>query len=96
MWHLDTSGKQLKLAHDLGDLPIISIKSQTFLRPLLGIDFLSLPDADRVRDRIHRDLLKLSTNSKQIYADNSSHFVWIDRPEMTIDAIASLYLNLTR
>ena len=53
MWNLDASGRQLQAANNLGNLPIISIKSQTFLRPLLGIKFLSLSAADRVRDRIH-------------------------------------------
>ena len=89
MWNLDTSGRQLKVANNLG-IPIISIKSQTFLRPLLGIKFLSLPAADRVRDRIHLDLLKLSTNSEQILTNHSSHFVWIDQPELIINAVASL------
>ena len=89
MWNLDTSGRQLKVANNLG-IPIISIKSQTFLRPLLGLKFLSLPAADRVRDRIHLDLLKLSTNSEQILANHSSHFVWIDQPELIINAVASL------
>jgi pimeloyl-ACP methyl ester carboxylesterase len=96
MWGLDTSGRQLKLADNLGDLPIISIKSQTFLRPLLGLKFLSLSTADRVRDRIHHDLLKLSTNSVQILADRSSHFVWIDEPEIIINAVATLYGKLKR
>ena len=94
MWHLDTSGRQLKVADSLGDLLIISIKSQTFLRPLLGIKFLSLPTADRVRDRIHLDLLKLSTNVRQILANHSSHFVWIDEPEAIVDAVATLHRNL--
>ncbi len=88
MWSLDDSGKQLQVADNLGDLPIISIKSQTFLRPFLGIKFLSLPTADRVRDRIHIDLLKLSTNSQQLAAANSSHFVWIDEPELIVKAVA--------
>ena len=74
-----------KSADNLGDLPIISIKSQTFLRPLLGIELLSLPTADRVRDRIHIDLLKLSTNSQQLASTHySSHFVWIDEPELIV------------
>ena len=90
MWDLDTSGRQLQTAEYLQDLPIISIKSQTFLRPLLGIKFLSLPDADRVRDRIHLDLLKLSTNCQQILATRSSHFVWIDEPEIIINAVSRL------
>ena len=90
MWNLDTSGKQLTAADNLGDLPIISIKSQTFLRPLLGVKFLSLATADRVRDRIHLDLLKLSTRTQQVLADRSSHFVWIDEPELIINAVATL------
>jgi pimeloyl-ACP methyl ester carboxylesterase len=88
MWSLDNSGRQLQIADDLGDLPIISIKSQTFLRPFLGIKFLSLHTADRVRDRIHIDLLKLSTNTRQLAAANSSHFVWIDEPELIVQAVA--------
>jgi pimeloyl-ACP methyl ester carboxylesterase len=90
MWSLDTSGRQLKVANDLGDLLIVSIKSQTFLRPLLGIKFLSLPAADRVRAKIHLDLLKLSTNCQQIFADRSSHFVWIDRPDSIVNAVTIL------
>jgi pimeloyl-ACP methyl ester carboxylesterase len=90
MWSLDRSGRQLQSANDLGDLPLISIKSQTFLKPLFGIKFLSLPVTDRSRDQIHLDLLKLSTNSQQISADQSSHFVWIDEPELMIAAVAKL------
>jgi pimeloyl-ACP methyl ester carboxylesterase len=96
MWNLDASGSQLKAADNLGDLPIISIKSQTFLRPLFGIKLLSLPTADRVRDRIHLDLLQLSTDTQQILADRSSHFVWIDEPEIIINAVAILHDRLKR
>jgi pimeloyl-ACP methyl ester carboxylesterase len=90
MWYLDESGRQLKAAKNLGDLPIVSIKSQTFLRPLLGIKFFSLPAADRVRDRIHLELLKLSTKSQQMSANQSSHFVWIDQPDLIIKAVKTL------
>jgi pimeloyl-ACP methyl ester carboxylesterase len=96
MWGLDTSGRQLRAADNLGDLPIISIKSQTFLRPLLGLKLLSLSTADRVRDRIHLDLLKLSTDTQQVLADRSSHFVWIDEPDAIVNAVATLHANLNR
>jgi pimeloyl-ACP methyl ester carboxylesterase len=96
MWNLDTSGKQLKVANDLGNLSIVSIKSQTFLRPLFGIKLFSLPAADRVRDRIHLDLLKLSTNTTQILAARSSHFVWIDEPQTIVGAVASLERKIDR
>jgi pimeloyl-ACP methyl ester carboxylesterase len=90
MWWLDLSGQQLKAANNLDNLPIISIKSQTFLRPLFGLKFLSLTTADRVRDQIHLDLFKLSTNFQQISANQSSHFVWIDQPQAIVDAVATL------
>jgi pimeloyl-ACP methyl ester carboxylesterase len=90
MWGLDASARQLKVADNLGDLPMISIKSETFLRPLFGLNFLSLSAADWVRDRMHSDLLKLSTNSQQVSTTNSSHFVWIDEPHLIIDAVAKL------
>jgi pimeloyl-ACP methyl ester carboxylesterase len=90
MWWLDLSGQQLKAANNLGNLPIVSLKSQTFLRPLFGLKFLSLATADRVRDQIQLDLLKLSTNFQRILANHSSHFVWIDEPNLIIDAVATL------
>jgi pimeloyl-ACP methyl ester carboxylesterase len=93
MWNLDTSASQLQVADNLGDLPIISIKSQTFLQPLLGIKLLSLTAADRVRDRIHLDLLKLSSSCQQISASGSSHFVWIDRPDSIVAAVATLVIS---
>jgi pimeloyl-ACP methyl ester carboxylesterase len=94
MWGLDKSARQLKAASNLGDLPMISIKSDTFLRPLLGIQLLSLPAADRVRDRMHDDLLKLSTNCLQVFASSSSHFVWIDEPNLIVSAVRTLLSKL--
>jgi pimeloyl-ACP methyl ester carboxylesterase len=94
MWGLDTSAKQLKVADNLGDLPIISIKSETFLRPLLGLKLLSLPASDRVRDRMHNDLLNLSTNCLQVFASDSSHFVWIDEPNLIVNAVGTLLSKL--
>ena len=32
-------------------------------------------------------LISLSTNSKQIVAENSGHFIIIDRPDLVIEAI---------
>jgi pimeloyl-ACP methyl ester carboxylesterase len=96
MWNLDASGRQLTVANNLGDLPIVSIKSQTFLRPLFGVKLLSLPAADRVRERIHLALLKLSVNTTQVRADRSSHFVWIDEPEQIAAAVATLVAKIDR
>lgn len=37
--------------------------------------------------RLHSQLLSLSSDSKQIVAENSGHFVIIDRPEVVVDGI---------
>ena len=37
--------------------------------------------------KLQADLLSLSENSKQLVAENSSHFIIIDRPDVVIDAI---------
>lgn len=86
---LDTSARQLRVANDLGDLPVINIKAATFLRiPLPKICWGWFMDsADRARDQIHFDLAQVSTNSQQLLAPKSSHFVWIDRPDVMVVAV---------
>jgi pimeloyl-ACP methyl ester carboxylesterase len=89
---LNASGKQLRVANDLGDLPVINIKAATFLRiPLPAIlwSWLMNP-ADRARDQIHFALAKVSTNSQQLLAPNSSHFVWVDQPEIMVEAVEKM------
>lgn len=86
---LDTSGKQLRVANDLGGLPVINIKAATFLRLPLPAIFWSwlMNPADRARDQIHLALAKVSTNSQQLLAPNSSHFVWVDQPGIMVEAV---------
>jgi pimeloyl-ACP methyl ester carboxylesterase len=89
MIRLDTSGQQLRGANDLGDIPVVNIKAHTFLRmpgPHILWSWLTEP-ADRARDNIHLALAKISSNSQQIAADKSSHFVWVDEPETIVAAI---------
>jgi pimeloyl-ACP methyl ester carboxylesterase len=89
MSSLDTSGKQLRVANDLGSLPVTNIKAATFLRiplPAIFWGWLMNP-ADRARDQIHIALAQVSNNSQQLLAPQSSHFVWIDQPEVMLDAV---------
>jgi pimeloyl-ACP methyl ester carboxylesterase len=58
---LNRSGLQVKVADNLKDLPIISIKSQTFFKRSLFNFWLPLVTADKLRDKMHRDLSTLST-----------------------------------
>ena len=84
---LESSGHQLKVANDLKDLPIISIKSRSFFKPSLLTKLLPLKQIDLLRDKIHGNLSLLSSNYTEIPANNSSHFVWIDEPELIVKAI---------
>ena len=90
MWHLDSSGEYLKTANDLDRIPIINIKSQTFFKKSFFTWFLPLKAIDRLRNRIHENLSLLSTNYSQINASRSSHFVWIDEPELIVNAVVKM------
>ena len=87
LWHLATSGQQLKPVHDLGDLPLVSIKARGFFLPSPVMSLLPLAMMDRLRDGMHEHLLKLSSQSVQLQADQSDHFVWVEQPEVMIEAV---------
>lgn len=88
--NLDRSGQQLQVANNLGNLPVISIKSYTFFKPGFLSFLLPLKSIDKLRDIMHHHLSFISTNYTEIKASKSSHFVWIDQPEVVIEAIQKL------
>ncbi len=92
MSSLDISGRQLRVANDLGDLPVINIKAATFLGIPLPAIFWSwlMNSADRARDQIHLALNQVSGNSRQLLAPQSSHFVWVDQPEVMVAAVEEI------
>lgn len=46
--------------------------------------------ADKLRDKMHDKLLKLSTDCHQLPATKSGHFVWVDQPEVIVAAIQEI------
>lgn len=52
--------------------------------------------ADKLRDTMHDEILKLSTNCTQIQALKSSHFVWVDEPEIIVEAIQEVLHKLKK
>ena len=90
MWNLNLSAHQASKANNLGNIPIISIKAATFIRRTLWSFYMPLKTADRLREKMHAELLQLSTNSIQLQAKKSSHFVWVDEPEIIVSAIQQL------
>ena len=87
---LDKSGQQMQRADNLGNLPIVTVKAKSFFLPSFFTLLMPLKAANRLRDRMHDELAKLSTHHTQIKADQSGHFVWIDQPEMIVRAVQEL------
>jgi pimeloyl-ACP methyl ester carboxylesterase len=91
---MDRSGQQLQIVTSLGDLPIVSIKSQSFFRPALWTRLIPLGQVNQLRDRIHDQLLQLSTQTTLLAAEKSGHFVWTDQPEVMITAVKMILHRL--
>ncbi len=87
---LDASGRAVSAAADLGDLPIVSIKAHSFFLPSLFTRLIPLAAANRLRDRMHAQLLTLSTDCVQLPAEQSGHFVWVDQPDVIVQAVQLL------
>jgi pimeloyl-ACP methyl ester carboxylesterase len=85
--NLDNSARQISCANNLGDLPVVSIKANSFFKPSLWTNFIPLKSANKLRDKMHLELLKISNNFTQLQASNSGHFVWVDEPEVIVTAI---------
>ena len=94
MLNLDTSARQVSSAKQFGALPIVSIKANTFFLPSLWTMAIPLKQANQLRDRMHKELVKLSTDCIQIQANNSGHFVWIDRPDTIISSVKLILQKL--
>ena len=87
MLNLDKSGRQLQVANQFDALPIALITASSFFRRSVWTAAMPIPAANRLREKMHREILKLSTDCIQIQAEQSGHFVWIDQSEAIVKAI---------
>lgn len=88
MLGLDASAHQVNGDHQFGDLPIVSIKANSFFMPSIWTALIPLRSANQLREKMHAELLKLSTNCVQLEATHSGHFVWVDQPDIIVKAAA--------
>jgi len=68
--------------HPLGDKPLVDVSTNENHSPEYA--------------NLQSKLLSLSQNSKQIVAENSGHFVIIDRPDVVIDAIGQVVQSVRK
>ena len=90
MMNLDKSARQVSIAKHFGTVPIVSIKASSFFKPSFWTLFIPLRDANQLREKMHEELCKLSTDCLQVEASKSGHFVWIDQPDVIVDAVRTV------
>jgi pimeloyl-ACP methyl ester carboxylesterase len=90
MLNLNTSSRQVKVANQFNTMPIVSIKAASFFKPAFWTTAIPLKQANRVRAQMHTELCQLSTNCHPVEADQSSHFVWVDQPEVIVTAVKTI------
>jgi pimeloyl-ACP methyl ester carboxylesterase len=90
MMNLDKSARQVSIAKNFGTVPIVSIKASSFFKPSFWAIFIPLKDVNQLREKMHVELCNLSTDYLQVEANQSGHFVWIDQPDVIVDAVRTV------
>ena len=84
---VEKTTEQVRATGRIGDVPLVVV---TATGPVWWPDLPSGVNADQLKEawlQLQKDLLKLSPNSSQIFADNSGHFVQFDQPDVVVAAI---------
>jgi pimeloyl-ACP methyl ester carboxylesterase len=90
MMNLEKSARQVSIAKHFGTIPIVSIKASSFFKPSFWTIFIPLKGANQLREKMHVELRNLSTDFLQVEASKSGHFVWIDQPDVIVDAVRTV------
>lgn len=84
-----------KEKYSLGDIPIIVISGGNKNVPE-GDAYWSSSQLVEHREFLQKDLLKLSSNSKQIIAEKSGHNIHIDEPELVVESIEKMIKSFNK
>ena len=86
----EESAAQVRAAQitTLGDIPLVVLTRGLSTDPdLLGLSDEEAQQGEAVWDELQAELAALSSNGKQVIAEESGHQVQLDQPELVIDAI---------
>lgn len=83
-----------EMKFSFGDKPLIVI-SKGIWKDKKGDDNWSNEQLKEHSIQLQKDLLKLSSNSKQIIAEKSGHYIHLDEPELVVQAIKEIINQLT-
>ena len=82
--------EQVRHSGSLGDLPLVAV---TAMGPTWWPDMPGQVNPAKFRKMwldLQQDLTKLSTNSRRVFAGQSSHFIQFDQPDLVVEAIRQL------
>lgn len=96
LWNLHSSGRQVALANNFNGVTITDIQAKSFFKKSFFTFLLPLKTVDNLRAKIHNHFRQLSERYIHIPANQSSHFVWIDEPELIIKAVKTICSNINR
>jgi len=90
--------REAKGAGALGNVPLVVIAAGRGLesqmpaedRQRFGLEFGDLKRFDKIWRGLQRDHLTRSSHSRLVVANNSTHYIYLDEPEVVIKAIQSL------
>jgi pimeloyl-ACP methyl ester carboxylesterase len=85
---LETNLAEIKAMHitSFGDLPLIVLSRGT-RDMMLGLPEAENGQAHQAWNEMQSELLELSSNSRQLVAEKSEHFIQLQQPQLVIDAI---------
>ncbi len=94
-WDLKANADLLRSVGGIGDKPLIVLtQSPTWNDPFAPDEVEPLIDA--VTQRLAAQLVKLSTNGRQIIATKAGHNIQADEPQLVIDAIVDVVEQVRR
>jgi len=83
---LKANAKLLRKARGIGDKPLIVLTaSPTSTDPMIPPE--QQQESNRVHQELQRELLDLSTNSRQVIATRAGHNIQREEPQLVIDAV---------
>jgi hypothetical protein len=78
---------QVQRTDPLGDLPLVILTATGLTWWPDMPPNVNVAQFRQMWLQLQADLTKLSTNSRQVFADRSSHFIQFDQPELVIEGI---------
>ena len=76
-------------ATDFGEMPII-VLTRGQASPFAGVSDTENAQYEETWQQLQTELLNLSSNSKQIIAEESGHYIHLDQPDLVVAAIREI------